>query len=130
MCGVGAIGAALQFSVYNLMRLFLPPVLSIQIAIILAILLNFTLNNKVTFKETLRESSLISGSAFFGFSLFMVFLQSLWLDFAVSYFGGGVLRENAVIMIGLIIGSFMNYFFYSKIIWRNKNNALPDKINI
>lgn len=130
MCGVGAIGAALQFSVYNLMRLFLPPVLSIQIAIILAILLNFMLNNKVTFKETLRESSLISGSAFFGFSLLMVFLQSLWLDFAVSYFGGGVLRENAVIMIGLIIGSFMNYFFYSKIIWRNKNNALSDKINI
>lgn len=129
MCGVGAIGAVLQFSIYNLMRYFLSPVLSIQIAVISAILLNFVLNNRITFKESLIESSLKSGSAFFGFSFFMVLLQSLWLDFAVSYFGGGVLMENTIIMIGLIIGSFMNYLFYSKIIWRNKNNALSDEIN-
>ena len=40
-----------------------------------------------------------------------------------ALFGEGVLKENGIIFTGMILGSFLNYVVYSRIVWREQKTT-------
>jgi len=50
----------------------------------------------------------------------MIYLQSYWLLFGINFFGSGYLKENLIILMGIILGSVLNYITFSNLIWRKK----------
>lgn len=121
MCLVGLSGMTMQFVVYNVCRQYLSPFNAIQIAVAVAILNNFVLNNLFTFKhrqQTSQYNTLKSMVIFLMYSLSYIYLQSYWQSTGVKLFGEGLLTENVIIFTGMIFGSFLNYFIYSRIVWR------------
>lgn len=129
MCLVGLSGAFIQYLVYNLLREKFPPINAAQLAVLAAILNNFALNNQFTFKKNplkLRYHTLKPLAFFIGYSILMIGFQSSWLHLGIKYFGSGYLKENIILMMGIILGSLLNYFIYSHVIWRKrKPHALP-----
>jgi dolichol-phosphate mannosyltransferase len=96
-----------------------------KFAIMAAIINNFTLNNQFTFKKHLlvrRFEKFKSLALFIGYSIAMVSLQSYWLHLGLKYLGSGYLKENMTMITGIILGSFLNYLTYSRIIWRLKKS--------
>ncbi len=63
-------------------------------------------------------------AGFFAYSLFTIYLQSFWLKFGVSYFGGGALKENIILAFGIGFLSLLNYFAYSRHIWPDSKKLL------
>lgn len=120
MCLVGGLGLLIQFLVYNLLRLNFSPFISTQLAVIAAIINNFLLNNKFTFSNRKVNQRPKRFGYFIGFSMLMVAAQSYWVDYGVKLFGAGLLKENLIIGAGIFAGSILNYFFYSRVIWRQK----------
>lgn len=120
MCAVGLIGLTLQCLIYNLLRLKLEPIYSAQIAVSIAIVNNFILNNKITFKKRNLNRQFKSIFMFIGYSLGMIVFQSYWTDIGIYYLGTGSLKENFIVISGIVFGSILNYLFYSKVIWREK----------
>ncbi len=121
MCLVGLSGAIIQYLIYNLLRHKLPPVNAAQFAVFGAIINNFTLNNQFTFKNnplTISYKTLKSMAFFVGYSIFMIGCQSYWLHLGIKYFGAGLLKENIILITGIILGSILNYVIYSNFIWR------------
>jgi dolichol-phosphate mannosyltransferase len=121
MCLVGLSGAMIQYLLYNLLRHKLPPVNAAQFAVFGAIINNFTLNNQFTFKNnplTISYKTLKSLAFFVGYSVFMIGCQSYWLHLGIKYFGAGLLKENIILITGIILGSILNYVIYSNFIWR------------
>ena len=121
MCLVGLSGMTVQFLVYNLCRHYLSPFGSIQIAVTAAIINNFLLNSHFTFKQRQRIShynKAKSMAIFLAYSVAFIYLQSYWQAAGVALLGEGVLKENGIIFTGMILGSFLNYFIYSRIVWR------------
>lgn len=121
MCLVGLTGVFIQFLVYNLLRQSLSPIIAEQIAIIAAIVNNFILNNRFTFKRTARLSRHQNMKAlclFLGYSVLMIAFQSYWLHLGLIYWGAGPLKENITMAVGILLGSFINYLTYSRLIWR------------
>jgi dolichol-phosphate mannosyltransferase len=55
------------------------------------------------------------------YSLFMVQFQSSLIHYSVNHFGHGRLVENLALCIAIGLGSILNYFCYSRIIWKNKD---------
>ena len=128
MCLVGLSGVAIQGLVYNILRVFMSPIIAAQFAVMAAIANNFVLNNRFTFKRipsTYRYQRAKSFGLFVGYSALMVVFQSYWLHLGIKYFGTGFLKENLTIFVGMIIGSFINYVTYSRLIWREKKLQLP-----
>lgn len=123
MCLVGLSGAIIQYSVYNGLRGHMPPFNAAKWAVITAVACNFILNNQFTFRrrrmigwvEKVRSIVL-----YIGYSVLMVNFQSYWLYFCIMGTGTGLLKENFIILIGMIMGSFLNYLVFSKVIWRKK----------
>lgn len=125
MCLVGTMGMAIQFGVYNLLRYYahMSPLSASQLAVFAAIINNFILNNKITFRVRYPVSRAlkIQRLAFFTiYSISMIYLQSYWLRLGILCFGSGLLQENIIIGVGIGIMSFLNYFTYSRHIWREK----------
>jgi dolichol-phosphate mannosyltransferase len=123
MCLVGVSGMTLQFLVYNLARHYFPPFFSQAIAVSAAIVNNFILNGLFTFKESSPVShvdKVKSLLVFFVYSVGYIFLQSAWLAAGVKLLGTGLVRENGLLVTGMIFGSFLNYFIYSRIVWGPK----------
>lgn len=121
MCVVGFSGMAVQFLVYNLCREYLSPFSATQFAVSAAILNNFILNSQFTFKHRSHASHIQKVKAlgvFLSYSVAIIYLQSYWLDVGLKLLGGGHLKENAIMFTGMILGSFLNYFIYSRIVWR------------
>lgn len=116
MCTVGLTGIGVQFLMYHSLRPFMEPFYAVQIAIIAAILNNYLLNNKYTFKHA--SPRLKSFFWFISYSILMVEVQSHWLDFTVRYWGTGFLKENILMAFGMILGSILNYFYYSRCVWQ------------
>ncbi len=126
MCLVGLSGMSVQFLVYNLCRQYLPPFSSMQIAVTMAIVNNFILNNHFTFKQrqhTSQYNKAKSMTIFLAYSLAYIYLQSYWQVAGVKLFGEGVLKENGIIFTGMILGSFLNYVVYSRIVWREQKTT-------
>lgn len=121
MCLVGVSGMLVQYVIYNLLRLQLSPVSAVQFAVLGAMLNNYVLNNHFTFKKETRPTryqAIKSLALFTGYSTLMIGFQSYWLHLGIRYFGTGYLKENIILMSGIIVGSFLNYTIYSKLIWR------------
>ncbi|HIF0232334.1 TPA: glycosyltransferase family 2 protein [Legionella pneumophila] len=121
MCGIGVIGMLIQYVLYNLLRMEYSPFIAAQIAVSIAILNNYILNNRITFKKCILNNQLKSIFIFAIYSIFTIIFQSKWAQLGVNYFGGGYIKENLIIAVGIVIGSFLNYIFYSRIIWNNKS---------
>lgn len=122
MCMVGLSGVLLQFGVFNFLRSIVGPTSAIQIAVMAAIISNFVFNNMFTFKNAkLRQSNFIKRFILYAiYSYLMVMSQSAWMYFAIKHIGQSVWFENFFVAIGIIAGSVLNYFFYSKIVWLSK----------
>ena len=123
MCLVGLSGTAVQYLLYNLLRQKLPPISAVQVAVLGAMINNFTLNNRFTFKKnplTLHYKTLKKLVLFLGDSIFMIGVQSYWLYLGIHYFGSGFLKENMILVSGIVLGSILNYLIYSNFIWRKK----------
>jgi dolichol-phosphate mannosyltransferase len=123
MCLVGFSGMAMQFLVYNIARQYLQPFHAAQLAVTMAIVNNFILNSRFTFKHRQRSSGyhqVKSLALFLVYSISVVYMQSYWLDLGVRLFGPGHIKENLIIVTGMIMGSFLNYFIYSRLVWRER----------
>lgn len=123
MCLVGLSGMSVQFVIYNVCRQYLSPFNALQIAVTAAIINNYILNSRFTFKHRQPSSSyhkVKSLSLFLVYSVSIIYLQSFWLELGVKYLGAGRLTENLIIITGMILGSLLNYFSYSRIVWRDK----------
>lgn len=121
MCLVGLSGTILQYFIYNLLRQELPPFNAAQLAVVAAILNNFVLNNYYTFRKKQRIDTyerIRSFSLYVGYSIVMIYLQSYWLLLGIKYFGPGALKENLIILGGIILGSILNYITFSNLVWR------------
>ena len=124
MCLVGVSGMTVQFFVYNLIRYYFSPFSSQAIAVTAAIINNFLLNSHFTFKNSSPVShvkKVKSLAIFLVYSVAFVFLQSYWLHLGIELIGSGVLKENLILVAGMLVGSFLNYFVYSRIIWGQKD---------
>jgi dolichol-phosphate mannosyltransferase len=124
MCVVGLSGMSVQFIVYHLCRNYLLPFNSMQISVTLAIINNFILNNHLTFKNRKASSQtnkIRSMVIFLLYSLVYIYLQSYWQAIGVRLFGEGLLTENIIIFFGMLLGSMLNYFVYSRFVWRDRD---------
>ncbi len=124
MCLVGLSGLVVQLFLYNLLRQYLSPIYAQQVSVTAAIINNYLLNSRFTFKNkiiTSRLNKIKSLILFIGYSVFMIGLQTYWLDLGIKYFGSGALTENLIIVSGMFFGSLLNYLIYSRLIWRKKS---------
>jgi len=123
MCLVGLSGVAIQYLVYNLLRIELSPFNSAQCAVVAAMMNNFTFNNLFTFKDRRlgsRSQLLKPFALFISYSGLMIVFQSYWLEFGIRIFGTGYLKENVIIGTSIVLASFLNYFIFSRFLWRDK----------
>ena len=123
MCLVGLSGTAIQYVLYNFLRQKFSPMSAIQFAVFAAMINNFTLNNRFTFKKhplTTHYQTIKTFAIFLGYSILMISVQSYWLYLGINYFGSGYLQENLILFSGIVLGSILNYFIYSRFIWRKK----------
>ncbi|STX40903.1 glycosyltransferase [Legionella donaldsonii] len=120
MCLVGLMGMTVQFVAYNLFRKYLPAFNASQLAVLAAIIHNFILNRNFTFKSSLKLSKFFEMKRLLWFGLYsvvMIYLQSYWLKFGITYLGSGFLQENLIIGVGIGLASLLNYFAYSRHVW-------------
>ncbi len=124
MCLVGFVGMVLQLAVYNLLRQQnIPPVHAAQLAVLTAIVNNFILNSRYTFKKITFFNvyqKIKAFTIFTAYSIWMVYLQSYWVELMTSYVGHGALNENIILIAGIAIASILNYLSYSRLIWPKK----------
>jgi dolichol-phosphate mannosyltransferase len=124
MCAVGLLGLLIQCLLYNLLRIKISPFYASQLAVSAAILNNFILNNQFTFKVRQINNFWKSLLFFIGYSLLMIVFQSNWVYWGTQYLGTGFLTENFVVLSGVAAGSLLNYLFYSRVIWKDKETAV------
>lgn len=125
MCLVGCLGIIIQFSTYNLLRLYLhvSPFDASQIAVFAAIMNNFILNHKITFKTNSKTLNQLKAKRFVTFAMYSIltiYLQSYWLHLGILYLGNGALPENFIMTTGIGLMSFLNYYIYSRHIWADR----------
>lgn len=109
----------LQMCTYNVIRQYtlLPPFDAEQLAVIVAIINEFVMRNKITSKNRKRnERTLFSRInyllGFILYSVFVIKLQSYWLDFGIIYLGSGPIHENFIMGTGICLMSFLHYFIH------------------
>lgn len=124
MCFVGLVGLIIQCGLYNILRVNFSPFFSAQLAVMAAIVNNFILNNQFTFKKRIQNQWVKSFAYFAGYSALMVGFQSVWVRMGTYYFGMGYLKENLIIISGVILASVLNYIFYSRLVWRVRKPSL------
>lgn len=123
MSAVGFSGMLLQFISYNVLRCYLPLKMSAQFAILIAIINNFLLNERFTFKKiifTTLSKKLKKATLFLIYSSFMIVLQSQLLFQLAHLLGKGFFKENLFVLLGVVLGSFVNYYAYTNFIWHEK----------
>lgn len=123
MCLVGLSGMVVQCLVYNILRQSLVPFNAAQFAVMAAIINNFTLNSRFTFRKNALGNPAKKIKSFLLFivcSILMISFQSHWQHLGVKYFGTGYLKENLIMLSGIVLGSFINYLTYSRLLWPDK----------
>jgi len=128
LCLVGLVGMIVQLILFNLLRLIhIPAVLANLIGIEIAIISTFILNNIFTFKDykMTREHGIKHITKKFTqfnlCSIGSILIQTGLLALSIAIFGIGFWRENITVFVGIIIGSIINYFIYSRWIWKVKS---------
>lgn len=125
VCFVGLVGAVIQFSVFNLLRVKILPEYANTIAVELAVISNFILNNVWTFREQKIHFSQLKKLIlkFFQFnlvSLGSILIQFLVVKIGVGIFGRSFILENILVAIGILLGLVWNYTMYTRFIWKTK----------
>jgi dolichol-phosphate mannosyltransferase len=125
VCFVGFIGAIIQFSFFNFLRLKISPEYANTIAVEIAIISNFLINNVWTFKEEKIHFRQLKKLIFKFFQFNLVSLGSILIQFlvmkiGVAFLGRSVIWENILVAIGILIGLIWNYTMYTRLIWQKK----------
>lgn len=113
----------IQFILFNLLRHVFGPTFANAIAIECAIINGFILNNLYTFKDRKHELT-INGPLlkyfikFNLYSLFSLFIQLIIVFLGTHLMKTNLLIENGLVFIGIVLGSIINYFIYSRLIWK------------
>ncbi len=123
VCMVGLVGLILQLIVFNLMRQWLHPALANMFAVECAIISNFIFNNsfsfldkKIQFKKTAQFFKAFI--KFNTYSILSIVTQTSIVFFATKYIGTGAIIENGFVLLGIAGASIINYFIYSRLIWK------------
>lgn len=124
VCIVGGIGAFIQISIFNLLRLKINPEYANVLAVELAIISNFLFNNFWTFKENKLQINqynkfILKFLEFNLVSLGSIFIQFLLMKIGVMVIGRSLVGENILLILGIILGLIWNYTMYQKIIWKS-----------
>lgn len=122
MCCTGLLGVVIQFTAFNVLRLIYPPTLSNSISIELAIVTNFFLHNFLTFraqKLNFRELGLVLKKIFHFncLSIGSLISQIVLTASLIPYAAGARLLENGIVFGGVILGSLINYYCYTRFVW-------------
>ena len=128
VCVVGLVGMGIQLVSFNILRHFLLPQYANAIGTELAIISNFLLNNIYSFKhQKISRSShgyrgIFKKAVHFNLvSLLSLLIQFIVVTLGTHFFGRGIFLENGFVLLGIILGSLVNYYTYSRLIWkRNK----------
>lgn len=123
VCLVGSVGAIIQFSIFNFLRLKILPEFANSIAVEMAVISNFILNNIWTFKEEKIHFRQVKKLVlkFFQFnlvSLGSILIQFLVMKIGVAALGRSAIWENILVAIGILIGLTWNYIMYTRLIWK------------
>lgn len=121
MCLVGLTGVAVQCVLYNILRQWISPLNAAKWAVMAALINNFLLNNRFTFNRQESNRTYEKARMFIVYICYctlMALLQSYWLFLWTNAFGFGVVRENFIMFLGIVIGSLLNYFMFKNVIWR------------
>lgn len=122
---VGVVGAIVQFIIFNLLRLKISPELAVIIGVEAAIISNFIFNNLWSFKDkkiAFTGLTIIKKFLQFNFlSLGSLLIQAVVMKIGVAVFGRSLIIENLLVVLGILLGLFWNYFAYSRFVWKTKS---------
>jgi dolichol-phosphate mannosyltransferase len=118
---VGFYGMLLQIIIYRYVRHFFTPFYSTQLAVLLTMLNNYIWHHSFTFRSShsifaIKRLKILA--IFLLYSGFTILMQASIVSLGVHYFGEGKLQENILMLTAVGLASFINYFFYSRLIWR------------
>ena len=124
MCCVGLSALAAQLAVFNILRLFIAPAIANSIGVEIAIIINFILNNLFTFKDhkisKYERKKLIKKFIQFNIaSVGSMGIQAITVHSFTIFIGRSAMWENIAVIIGIFLGSILNYFIYSRLIWKS-----------
>jgi dolichol-phosphate mannosyltransferase len=122
-CMSGVISLGVQLIVFNILRLYIKSTIANTIAVEIAIITNFIVNYHFTFGDHKKAApslkNLVSQFITFnGVSLSSMLIQFLCLHAEMAIFGRHLLLENIAILIGIILGSIVNFILYKLFVWR------------
>ncbi len=127
VCAVGTIGAAIQFTIFNILRRTLNPEIANVIAVEFAIIGNFIINNSWTFKdkklkiEKGLQKIILKFAQFNLFSLGSLLIQYIVMKIGTNILGRGFIIENGLVVVGILLGLIYNFTIYTKLIWKTTN---------
>jgi putative flippase GtrA len=122
-CISGVISLGVQLIVFNSLRLFIQPTTANTIAVEIAIITNFFINDHFTFYDRKQKKRAWKNilSQLFTFnlvSLSSMLIQYIALHLELSLFGNHLVYENIAVLIGIIIGSMVNFALYKAVVWK------------
>jgi dolichol-phosphate mannosyltransferase len=124
MCCIGVSSLVAQLAIFNLLRLIITPAIANSIGVEVAVIMNFILNNHFTFKDQKIKKSqrkkLIGKFIQFNIaSLGSMAIQAITVHGFIMLFGRHAIWENVGVITGILLGSVLNYFIYSRLIWKD-----------
>ena len=122
---VGGVGTLVQLIIFNVLRSNLAIQVAQNIGIEAAIISNFIINNVWTFKKEKiklgEPKKLITKFIEFNvFSLGSIIIQNITLNAGVFFLGRSFIIENALVVLGILLGLIWNYTVYTRLIWKSK----------
>jgi len=125
-CAVGFAGLFVDSGIFNLLRVtFLQSSTAAVVSGGIAMLTTFLLNNYWSFDERKiagLSKKILSFLVYVASSWVPIIFRSQIIHFATKSFGDTFLASNTAFLLGIIFGLVWNYFVYSKLIWRKKND--------
>jgi len=121
-CGLAAM--TVQLILFNILRLYIHEVLANAIAIEVAIIINFFMNNRFSFHEfRLSKQDKLSQwlykiGKFNTSALGSLILQLIVMYVGIKLFGSTLIIANLLLLIGIVLGSFSNYYCYRTFVWK------------
>jgi glycosyltransferase involved in cell wall biosynthesis len=125
---VGGVGMVVQLIFFNILRPFANLSVAQNLAIEAAIISNFAINNVWTFASdrfTFKQLGRLAGG-FIKFnvaSLGSIIIQNIVLILGVKLLGQSWLIENALVVLGILIGLIWNYLMYTRVVWKTHGRS-------
>jgi putative flippase GtrA len=122
-CISGLVSLGVQLVVFNILRLYLQSTTANTIAVEIAIITNFIINYHFTFHDHKSDKpgfkKLFSQFVTFNLvSLSSMLIQYISLHIEMTMFGKHLIYENIAVLIGIIVGSIVNFILYKTIVWK------------